>query len=77
MNDNRWSWTLKQAKSSIMGPTSAGLASGCFPMLPEDPRRQAGPRQAGGQRGRLTITQMTRGGCGGKRVEEARDGERL
>lgn len=37
-----------------------------LPALPEDPRRQAGSRQAGGQRGRLTITQMTGDGCGGK-----------
>lgn len=43
-------------------------------MLPEDPRRQAGPRQAGGQRGRLTITQMTRGGCDGKREGKGRVG---
>lgn len=66
--DNRWSETPQEAVSSASERTIASAISGSFPALPEDPRRQAGSRQAGGQRGRLTITQMTCDGCGGKRA---------
>lgn len=66
--DNRWSETPQEAVSGASERTIASAISGSFPALPEDPRRQAGSRQAGGQRGRLTVTQMTCDGCGGKRA---------